>query len=153
MAMPFNTNTPHDRLMKKIAEKAPRIRAIIDDHVVPLRGMVKGDPQPVSENFTDSESLQGIHCDIAVQVDLEHGPPNRAILIFEHKSAPDDLTPLQLLKYAIACLDRYVGGDPEKMKDLPSILSIVLYHGKRKWDMPECLDVSLGEGEPAVGLR
>lgn len=54
----------------------------------------------------------------------------------EHKSAPDPGLPLQLLGYMLAIWRRYAGRDAARLRALPPILPVVLYHGARPWAAP-----------------
>ncbi len=62
----------------------------------------------------------------------------------EHKSRPDPGTPLQLLGYRASIWKRYAGRDAGKLRALPPIITIVLYHGKADWEVPAsifgCID-------------
>jgi len=51
-------------------------------------------------------------------------------LLFEHKSQPDGIIFLQLLRYLLEAWDQ----QPQKKKGLGIIIPIVVYHGKQKWE-------------------
>ena len=50
-------------------------------------------------------------------------------LLFEHKSSPDGIIYLQLLRYLLEAWDK----QSDKTEGLKIIVPIVVYHGKRKW--------------------
>lgn len=53
-------------------------------------------------------------------------------LLLEHKSYPDPLTPLQLLRYMVRIWDR----DVQEKKPLRPIVPVVVYHGQATWHIP-----------------
>lgn len=56
-------------------------------------------------------------------------------VLFEHKSSPDGIIYLQLLRYLLEAWDQ----QPKKMEGLEIIIPIVVYHGKKKWEKRDFL--------------
>ncbi len=57
-------------------------------------------PQPVPGSFVDEE-LQEHHSDLVFRVHLNAGGTAFAYVLMEHKSAPDRIARLQLLRYVV----------------------------------------------------
>ncbi len=55
-------------------------------------------------------------------------------LLIEHKSELDKLTGFQLLRYIVKIWELFRKQN-KKAKTLPPVIPIVLYHGKKKWDI------------------
>ena len=72
-------------------------------------------------------------------------------LVLEHKSYGDRFTALQLLRYVVRIIDRFLQQHPDAAS-LPPIVPIVVHHGRRAWNAPRTvLDlVDLGAFPPAV---
>jgi predicted transposase/invertase (TIGR01784 family) len=89
--------------------------------------------------------MQEHQTDLLYQVQLKNGSPATLYLLFEHKSFPDRLVALQLLRYMVNQWQQQV---KEKMPLTP-ILPLVIYHGEHPWqvatefaallDVPEAL--------------
>ena len=143
---------PHDAICKITLDDPGRALSFILDHVPPLRGQVKS-VKPASGAFTDSRTLRELQCDCVLEVILESGERKLVLVAVEHKSSPDAMSVLQLAKYLIAILERHVGGEAGKLENPPSIIPVLLYHGKDNWQLPERLDVTFGDGEDAPGFK
>ena len=57
-------------------------------------------------------------------------------LLFEHKSYPEPMVGLQILRYMVRIWEQYLKKHP-KAKKVPAIFPIVFYHGRTKWNVPE----------------
>jgi len=128
---------PHDKLFKAltddprlagalIRERLPReIVALLSDHP----------PQPVDGSFIDQD-LRGSQSDRLFKVRTGAGDEAYLYALVEHKSAPDPGLPLQLLGYMVRIWQRHAGHDPARLRALPAIIPLVLYHGARTWTVP-----------------
>ena len=142
----------HDAICRKTLEDPRRALSFLLDHVPPLRGRAKS-ARLVSGALTDSKTLRELQCDCVIEAVLDSGERSFAFVVVEHKSAPDGMAILQLAKYAIALLERHAGGKAGRLRRPPGIIPVLLYHGKKKWRMPERLDATFGGGADAPGLR
>jgi len=70
-------------------------------------------------------------------VDLKDGGEAFVYLLIEHKSYPDRLTALQVLRYVVRLWEKTLRetGQP----GLPPVIPVVLYHGRTPWRVPERL--------------
>ncbi|MCG5499188.1 Rpn family recombination-promoting nuclease/putative transposase, partial [Ectothiorhodospira variabilis] len=64
--------------------------------------------------------------------------------LIEHKSWPDMGAPLQLMGYRHRIWTRYAQDKPERLRTLPPIITLLVYHGRTSWDVPtrliDCID-------------
>ena len=86
--------------------------------------------------------------------------------LWEHKSAPESLTPLQVIRYMVRIWDQHLASLPKKkrgeVRKLPVIVPVVLHHGRDGWttavtfeellDADEDLLAALGEHVPRLRL-
>jgi hypothetical protein len=86
--------------------------------------------------------------------------------LWEHKSGPEPLTPLQVLRYMVRIWDQHLASLPKKkraeLRKLPVIVPIVLHHGRDGWtvavsfeemlDADEEMLATLGEHVPRLRL-
>lgn len=86
--------------------------------------------------------------------------------MWEHKSEPEPLTPLQMMRYLVRIWDQHLASLPKKkrgeVRKLPVILPVVLHHGRDGWtaavtfeeilDADEDLLAVLGEHVPRLRL-
>ena len=93
--------------------------------------------RPVDGAFVD-EVLQERRTDLLFEVRLQGGPAMLHVLC-DHKSSPEHFTALQLTRYAVRILDRWLASNPEA-HHLPPVLTVVVHHGDRSWSAPRNLD-------------
>ena len=88
--------------------------------------------QLLSGSFVE-ERLRGQHSDLLFQVGQREGGTARLYLLFEHKSANDRLSPLQLLHYCLRIWERDLREEPGA--PLRPIIPVLVYHGRRPWNV------------------
>ncbi|MBF0526820.1 MAG: Rpn family recombination-promoting nuclease/putative transposase [Deltaproteobacteria bacterium] len=91
----------------------------------------------INSSFVD-EQLQTHFSDLVYQVDMKL--PRRAYVCFllEHKSYPDRLAPVQLLRY-MAQIWSYILNQRPAVKYLPVVIPLVIYHGPSRWQWDKSL--------------
>jgi hypothetical protein len=142
--MPKPTNH-HDALFRALLDD-PRRAAILLREQLPavLAARLTADPPRLLDGTYIDEHLRDTQSDRLYQVTLTGGKPALLYVLLEHKSAPDPGTPLQLLGYLARIWTRYAEGRAARLRRLPPILPLVLYHGRQPWNIPtsilECLD-------------
>ena len=87
------------------------------------------------DSFID-EKLKESFSDLIFQVKMQDDIGYISIL-FEHKSYPTDDIAIQLLRYMCNIWEAMF--KKEKMKKLPVILPIVIYHEKKSWNIDQSL--------------
>jgi predicted transposase/invertase (TIGR01784 family) len=85
------------------------------------------------DSFIDND-LREHFSDLLYRVMLRNGNEANVYLLFEHKSSPDVQVALQLLRYMVRHWER---AQREKVKPLPPVIPIVVYHGQEKWQISE----------------
>jgi predicted transposase/invertase (TIGR01784 family) len=83
----------------------------------------------VKDSFVDVE-LQQHFSDLLYQVRLKRGGEAYAYVLFEHKSAPEAWVAFQVLRYLVRIWEQAL---EQKVKKLPPIFPLVLYHGRARW--------------------
>jgi Putative transposase, YhgA-like len=78
-----------------------------------------------------NEVLGQHHTDLLFQIQLKTGQEALAYLLVEHKSSPDQVARLQLLRYVVRILTRWYK-ENERLP-LPPVLPLVAHHGPDGW--------------------
>ncbi|MFS8066845.1 MAG: Rpn family recombination-promoting nuclease/putative transposase, partial [Byssovorax sp.] len=83
-----------------------------------------------------NEDLQDCYSDILYAAHLS-GREALIYVLWEHKSEPEPLTPLQVLRYMVRIWDQHLASLPRKkrgeVRKLPVIVPVVLHHGRDGW--------------------
>ena len=144
-------NNPHDGLFRALLDDPGRAAVVIREMLPPeIAASIDAEaPVPVDGSFVD-EALAASQSDRLFQVSLTSGMPAFVYVLMEHKSTVDPRTPLQLLSYMVRIWDRYAEGKAGRLRALPPILPIVVYHGQSPWRVPDtvldCIDTGAGSG-------
>jgi predicted transposase/invertase (TIGR01784 family) len=96
-------------------------------------------------SFVDEE-LREHFSDLLYRVQQQNGDEANVYLLLEHKSSPDVLVAFQLLRYMVRIWER---AQREKVRPLPPVIPIVVYHGWEKWQVSENF-TGLFEGPEAL---
>jgi hypothetical protein len=156
----------HDHLVKYTFNDVEHARGILAT-ALPARIVEVTDLTSLSlrpGSFVD-ESLQDCYSDILYAARIK-GREALLYFLLEHKSNPDQLTPLQVLRYMVRIWDQHLASLPKKrrgeVRRLPAIVPIVLHHGTEGWtaavrfeellDVDDALLAVLGEHVPKFSL-
>ena len=92
---------------------------------------------PYKEGFVD-ERLREQFTDILYLLQQYDGEPLFSYFLFEHKSWPPPMVAYQLLQYKMQIWEHWLTQHEQNKKSnrLIPILPIVVYHGKRGWNVP-----------------
>jgi predicted transposase YdaD len=129
-------DNPHDRFFLMMARDPPSIEVLIQGQLPAemLATVVPGSLELMPSSFVDAV-LGRSEADVVYQLRLNMPDGDEraayAFLLFEHKSAPDRLTPLQLLRYQMRIWENWL--ERSKGLPLPPILSIVVHQGPPAW--------------------
>ena len=129
------SGNPHDAYFKTVMGEARNAKDLFYKH---LPGemtcqFAPGLPELIQGSFVD-EDLSVHLSDMLYRVKLKTGSEAFVYTLIEHKSSPDALAPLQLLRYMVRI---WVDWTRENRgKKLPVIIPLVFYHGKRRWRVP-----------------
>ncbi len=127
----------HDAYFQKIFRDRENANALLRDNlpqdIVTLFGSDL--PKEMPGTFVD-ERLARHLSDILFQVKLKNGSDAYIYALVEHKSSPDALAPLQLLRYMTRIWTDWTKDKENNGKSLPVIIPLVFYHGQRRWTIP-----------------
>ena len=76
--------------------------------------------------------MQAHQTDLLYRVRLANGGQAYIYFLFEHKSYPDPLVALQLLRYMVRFWERQV----KENDSLAPVIPLVIYHGEKAWRGP-----------------
>lgn len=124
---------PHNKFFRESVETAKDfITHYFPEHIRQVLDLNTLDIQPGT--FIDEE-LDEHGSDLLFKVNIcnEEG---YVYLLFEHKSCVAQHVAYQLLKYMMKIWDLIRKDKSKPSKELPVILPLVFYHGKRDWSVP-----------------
>jgi len=128
----------HDSFFKFVFSRPERARELLSLSLPPdvLDDLDVGTLRPVKGNFVPAE-LRETYSDLLFEASLKSSTKNHPDLfvyfLFEHKSAADPSTLLQLLGYMIRIWEPYHVRNTTR---LPPIISVIVYHGRERWNAP-----------------
>ena len=150
--MPKLAANIHDAFFKKVFGDAESAGTFLREHLPPeVSGLLGPEaPERVESSFVDEELAQH-QSDLLFRVRLrtDNGAAAFAYVLMEHKSAPDPLARLQLMRYVVRILVRWY--EQNKRLPLPAVLPLLAHHGPRGWRL-SCEFVDLF-GEVPAPLR
>ncbi|SEL59617.1 Rpn family recombination-promoting nuclease/putative transposase [Ectothiorhodospira marina] len=148
-----NLPNPHDTLFKALLEDPERAGTLLRESLPEaLTDKMAGDPQPMDGSFID-ENLRGTHSDRLFQVKLQDGRSAFIYTLIEHKSWPDVAAPLQLMGYRHRIWTRYAQDDAQRLRKLPPIITLLVYHGRQPWNVPTTLIDCIDADEDLLALQ
>ncbi len=143
--------TPHDALFRALVSDPGRAAALLRDHLPErIAGLLaETPPRPVDGTFVDGD-LRESRSDMLFEVELASGDPGLVYVLAEHKSHPDPGLPLQLAGYMVRIWTRWAGGQAARLRALPPIIPLVLYHGEPRWTVPDGLAGMIATEDPEL---
>jgi len=127
--------TPHDALFKTIFSEPARAAGIVRAVLPPdlVRRLDLASLELVPGEFVDKE-LDESRADLMFRAKLD-GREAFLWLLFEHRSSPDRLLPLVMLRYMVRIWDDWLAHNP-KAEKLPAILPVLFTHAEGGWKAP-----------------
>lgn len=105
-------------------------------------------PELVPGSFVD-EDLAQHHSDLLYRTRLADGGGEALVYVLvEHKSAPDPLVGLQLLRYLARFWDAWERQGNQR--PVPPVIPVVVYHGARAWTVPTSFAALFGDVPAAL---
>ena len=122
---------PHDSFFKDLLARPEMATDFLVNYLPPevAAELDLTAPELVKDSFIDAE-LQPHFSDLLYRVRLKRGGEAYVYILFEHKSAPDVWVGFQLFRYKARIWEPLVR---QKVKKLPPIFPLVLYHGRARW--------------------
>lgn len=126
--------TIHDAFFKQIIGDPMMADRFLREHLPPeVVGLLASEPpEALPGSFVDEELGQH-HADLLFKVRLMTGGDALIHLVVEHKSAPDPMARLQLLRYVVRILV-----DWHRKNDrlpLPPVVPLLAHHGPAGWEV------------------
>ena len=142
----IKAHNPHDAFFKCVMSNRNAARDFFLNYLPEdiLKFVDLGSLQIKKDSFIEKE-LKRFYSDILYQAKLKKGNAYFYIL-FEHQSSPSRLIGFRLLRYMVKIWELELKQKPG-LKLLPPIIPIVLYHGRKRWDVGRSFAdiVNLGE--------
>jgi len=142
---------PHDRFFKAVFSHEEVAEDFLRHHLpIEISALIlPGSLEISKDSFIDPE-LKNHYSDLLYNVRMTTGQPGHIYLLFEHKSHLEPLVALDLLRYLVSIWGQAVKSG--QGRPLPIIVPIVLYHGRRPWQINTDF-ASLFETPPALGVH
>ncbi len=125
-------SNPHDRFFKEVLSRQEVARDFLL-HYVPANivGLLDIDSLEIRKDSFVDKDLNEHFSDILYCVNMKQGGSSYVYALFEHKSYPEPLISLHLLRYMIRIWEQAL--KQGVARPLPPIIPIVMYHGKTRW--------------------
>jgi len=128
--------TPHDAFFKRLLGAPDAAATFLRERLPPdiAAALAPDPPEPVPGSFVDAE-LGLSQSDLLFRVRTVEGDEAFLYALLEHKSDPDPMVALQLLRYMVRIWDRWRRERPREGAPprLPAIVPMVVYHGAKTW--------------------
>ncbi len=150
--------SPHDTFFRKTFGQPEHAKAFLKGMLSPalLKMLPLADIEITKDSYVDEE-LQLSYSDLVIktnfQLQEDQEPlPGYLYMLFEHKSYPDPLVALQLNGYLQRIWKDSLQEEGKPKNTLPVILPMVIYHGKKAWNIPRQFQALVpGAKEAALG--
>jgi predicted transposase/invertase (TIGR01784 family) len=122
---------PHDQFVRSTLSDKAMAKSFLENYL-PFEIVETLDLTTVNvtqQSFVDQD-LQDHHTDLLYQVAAKTGENVLVYVLLEHKSFPEKRVAFQLLRYILRIWEQQ-----KSSAKLPNIVPLVLYHGKRKWNI------------------
>ena len=142
---------PHDKFFRALLSDPGRAHDFLRDHLPnSVAGRLTNDPPEIIEGSFVDEALAGSQSDLLLKFRLASGGSAFAYLLAEHKSTPDPGLPLQLASYMVRIWKRHAGAYAERLRALPPIIPVVVYHGDANWTVAGGLGEMIDADDPEL---
>lgn len=127
--------SPHDRFFKKLLSGPLTARSFLRRFLPESVAAVLDLPslELTQSSFVDP-ALREHFSDLTYRVKLRDGRNAYLYVLVEHKSRPDRLVGLQLLRYISRLWDGVA--QRERQRPLPAVIPLVFHHGRHRWRAP-----------------
>jgi predicted transposase/invertase (TIGR01784 family) len=143
----MTVQNPHDRFFRDSFGRPEIARNYLEEYLpADLRRLLDLDSLALQDSSFIDETMQEHQTDLLYQVKLTSGGQAYVYFLFEHKSYPDPLVTLQLLRYMVRFWERQAKDNGP----LEPIIPLVIYHGEKAWRSPTDFLTLLN---PPEGLR
>lgn len=123
----------HDAFFKRVLGEPQLAGTFLREHLPTEVAELLGPelPEPVAGTFVDEE-LREHHSDLLFRVQLKEGQDAFTYVLMEHKSTPDRMARLQLLRYVVRVLTDWYERNGRRLP-LPPVLPLLVNQGPEGW--------------------
>jgi hypothetical protein len=123
----------HDGFFKQVLGDQQTAGIFLREHLPPKLSelLAPSAPEPMPGSFVDEE-LRQHHSDLLFRVQLNTGGDAFAYVLMEHKSSPDPVARLQLLRYIVRILVKWYEQNGQQLP-LPPVLPLLVHQGPDGW--------------------
>ncbi len=123
---------PHDLFFREAMGREEVARDFLSRYLpAPVREALDFSTlKTLKDSYVDSELAEHFS-DLLFQVELRDGSSSLVTILFEHKSYPEPLVALQLLRY----MSRIWENAQKQKEPLHPIVPLVVYHGVKRWNV------------------
>jgi predicted transposase/invertase (TIGR01784 family) len=130
----MTVHNPHDHFFRDSFSRPEIVRNYLEEYLpADLLLLLDLDHLTLQEGSFIDEELREHQSDLLYRARIrQDGRPVYLYFLFEHKSFPDSLVAVQLLRYLLRFWEEQV----KHKKRLAAILPLVVYHGEKVWRVP-----------------
>ena len=141
----MSTHTPHDHFFRESFGRPQIVRSYLQEYLpTDLRAELNLDELKLQDGSFIDEELREHQSDLLYRTTLRaSGLSAYLYFLFEHKSTPELLIGLQLLRYQL----RFWEDQVKQKRPLSPIIPLVVYHGEKQWSVPTDFFSLLGAPE------
>lgn len=127
------SHTPHDKLVRKFLEDKKVAIDLLKNHL-PAKCLENLDLSTLETSSATavSDEWKKYHNDIVFHCKTKDKKDTYIYTLIEHQSTPDRFMPIRMRRYELNVLAKHLDGKKQPEK-LPNVISLVIYHGKRKY--------------------
>ncbi len=145
--------TPHDALFRSLLSDPERARDFLRRHLpAGVSGLLADAPPEIVDGSFVDEALAASQSDVLLKVRLASGGDAAVYILCEHKSTPDPGLPLQLASYMLRIWKRFAGASAARLRALPPVIPVVVYHGEAAWSVPAGLREMIAADDPGLAF-
>jgi predicted transposase/invertase (TIGR01784 family) len=129
----MSIQNPHDRFFRDSFSRPEIARSYLEEYLpAELSSLLDLTHLVLQDSSFLDETMEEHQTDLLYEVQMTNGEMAYVYFLFEHKSYPDLLVILQLLRYMIRFWERQV----KEKRPLSPIVPLVIYHGEQVWSVP-----------------
>lgn len=131
----IEVDTPHDGIVQRFFRETETAKSFFKEYLPPkiVELLDLDSLKYVKDKFVD-KVMGKYSSDCLYKVNFKVQLKGYIFLLLEHKSWPYRLAAFQALKYIVRIWEDYLANN-KNAKYLPPVITVVLYHGERKWKL------------------